>query len=364
MSFVSIKLITLTEIAFLRILGIVFGLSIFAGVLPLVQTCAAQEKKYTVVAVESKAARVGFYDSNTGAKIGSVAVGFKPHEIEISADGKTAYVSNFGIEDYDHRIGTPGNSISVIDIRRIKEKYKLSTENLLTKDGVSVSGKAPHGVKLRPPKENELFVSTEFGGDLILVCDVKKRRLKRSFAAPEGTHNFIFSNDGKYLYLFAGANGVFKVNPDTGEILARMKLSTPVRGLHYMIGNRFIIASGRGEAFLLNPENLAVERHFQNLEIGQMLYPKPTPDGKYILFPAPNDSQVVVLEIKSGAVVHRLKVGDAPIAVAVSSDDNAAYVSSDTDTYFCVIDLKTFEFKKFAESDGSNGIGISKRIKR
>ncbi len=56
-------------------------------------------------------------------------------------------MANFGIEDYDHRVGTPGNSISVIDIPRMKEKYKLSTENLLTKDGVSVSGKAPHGIK-------------------------------------------------------------------------------------------------------------------------------------------------------------------------------------------------------------------------
>ena len=347
-----------------RILGVVLGFLIFISVLPLAQTCLAQENKYTVVAVEVQAARVGFYDSQTGAKIGSVAVGFKPHEVEISADGKTAYVANFGIEDYDHRVGTPGNSISVIDIPRMKEKYKLSTENLLTKDGVSVSGKAPHGIKLRPTKGDELFVNTEVGGDFVLVYDVKKRGLKRSFAIPAGTHNFIFSPDGKNLYSFAGANGVFKINPETGEILAKMKLSTPVRGLHYTTDNRFIIAAGSGEAVLLNPENLAIERHFQGLEVGQMLYPKPTPDGEYILFPAVNDSEVVVLEIKSGTVLRRLKVGKAPIAVAVSPDGGTAYVSSHTDTYFSSVDLKTFEFKKFAEAGGSNGIGIGKRVKR
>lgn len=352
------------RIKFLRELSAMFGLSIFVGVLLLAQICAAQEKKYTVVVVEYKGARVSFFDSQTGAKLGSIAVGFKPHEVEISTDGKTAYVSNFGIEDYDHHIGTPGNSISVIDIRRMKEKYKLSTENLFTKDGVAVSGKAPHGVKLRPPKGNELFVNTEIGGDLMLVYDVKKRRLKRSFAVPTGAHNFIFSPDGQYLYLFAGANGAFKINPETGEVLAKMKLSTPVRGLHYTADNRFIIAAGRGEAVLLNPENLAVERHFQNLEIGQMLYPKPTPDGKNILFPAVNDSLLVVLEIKSGAIIHRLKVGKAPINIALSPDGKFAYVSSDSDTFFNIVDLKTFEFKKFAEVDGSNGIGISNQIKR
>lgn len=344
--------------------GVISGLLIFISVFPLAQTCPAQVKKYTVVAVEVQGSRVGFYDSQTGAKIGSVAVGFKPHEIEISADGKTAYVTNFGIEDYDHRIGTPGSSISVIDISRMKEKYKLSTENLLTKNGVPVSGKAPHGIKLRPSKADELFVNTEVGGDLLLVYDVKNRRLKRSFAVPAGTHNFIFSPDGKYLYLFAAENGVFKVNPETGEILAKMKLSTPARGLHYTTDNRFIIAAGTGEAVLLNPENLAVERHFQNLEVGLMLYPKPTPDGKYILFPAPNDSQIVVLEIESGTVVRRLKISKTPIAAAISPDGGTAYVSSHTDTYFSSIDLKTFEFKKFAESDGSNGIGIGTRIKK
>ena len=347
-----------------RILGVVLGLLVFIGISPLAQICLAQEKKYTVVAVEVQAARIGFYDSNTGAKLGSVAVGFKPHEIEISADGKTAYVANFGIEDYDHRIGEPGNSISVIDIPGMREKYKLSTENLTTRDGVSVSGKAPHGIKLRPTKEDELFVNTEVGGDYMLVYDLKKRGLKRSFAVPGGTHNFIFSPDGKYLYSFAGASGVFKINPDTGEILAKMKLSTPVRGLHYTTDNRFIIAAGSGEVVLLNPENLAVERRFENLGVGQILYPKPTPDGNYILLPAVLDSLVVVLEIQSGKIVQRLKVGKAPIAVAISPDGNTAYVSSHTDTFFNSIDLKTFEFKKFAETGGSNGIGIGKRVKR
>lgn len=33
-------------------------------------------------------------------------------------------------------------------------------------------------------------------------------------------------------------------------------------------------------------------------------------------------------------------------------------------TFFSSIDLKTFEFKKFAEAEGSNGIGIGRHIKK
>jgi DNA-binding beta-propeller fold protein YncE len=324
----------------------------------------AQKTSYAVVAVESKGSRLSFYDSITGEKTGSVPLGLKPHEVEISPDGRTAFVTNFGIEDYDHHIGTPGNSVSVIDIASAREKYKLSTENLTTTSRLSFSGKAPHGVKLRPSKRDELFVNTEVGGDFMLVYNLKTRKLKRFFSVPEGSHNFIFSPDGKFIYLFAGPNGVFKIDADTGGILSSAKLGSPARGLHYTTDNRFIIASGRGEAALLNPGNLSIERRFENLGVGQMLYPMPSPDGKYILFPAPEDSLVIVMDIKTGEVVRRLKAGSAPIAIALSPNGDKAYVSSDSDTEFKVIDLHTFDFTKFADADGSNGIAISIKVKR
>ncbi len=323
----------------------------------------AQKTGYTVVAVESKGSRLSFYDSRTGKKTGSVPLGLKPHEVEISPDGRTAFVTNFGIEDYDHHIGTPGNSISVIDIASAREKFKLSTENLTTRSRISFSGRAPHGVKLRPSKRDELFVNTEVGGDFMLVYDLKTRKLKRFFTVPDGSHNFIFSPDGKYIYLFAGPNGVFKIDAETGGILSNAKLGSPARGLHYTTDNRFIIASGRGEAALLNPGDLSIERRFKNLNVGQMLYPMPSPDGKYILFPAPEDSVVIVMDIKTGEVVRRLKAGSAPIAIVISPDGDKAYVSSDSNAEFKVIDLQTFDFTKFAEADGSNGIAISVRAK-
>jgi DNA-binding beta-propeller fold protein YncE len=323
----------------------------------------AAGKPFTVVVVEVQAARVGFYDSQSGVKMGSVNVGFKPHEIEISKDGSTAYVANFGIEDYDHRIGTPGNSISVIDIPLMKEQYKIYINDTSTTYKFLATIKAPHGIKLRPSKEEELFANTEQGGDYMLVYDVTNRKLKRSYALPAGTHNFIFSPDGQFLYLFSGVDGVFKVNPQSGEILAGKKLSTPVRGLHYTADKRFIIAAANNEAVLLDPEDLSIHRHYQNLGIGQILYPRPTPDGKYILLPDVYAGIVAVLDMESGTIIHKLAVGPTPISIAISPDGNKAFVSSHTGDYFSSIDLQTFEIKKFATANGSNGIGIGERIK-
>lgn len=336
--------------------------NVFLAALLFVSTCIGQEKNYTVVVVEQQAARVGFYDSRTGAKFGSAAVGFKPHEIELSKDGKTAYVSNFGIEDYDFRLGTPGASVSVIDVRRMREKYRFSTEDLPLKNKPPVSGKAPHGVKLRPPSERELFVNTEVGGDLMLVYDLKTKRLARSFAVPKGTHNFVFSPDGDTLFLMAAAGGVFRINPETGAVAAQMKLPTPVRGLIYTADGRHLIASGAGEIALLDPADLSVQKHFKELGGGQIIYSAPTPDGKYILAPAPAASEVAVLEVETGKIVRRIVTGKSPIAVKISPGGRFAYVSNAEDSHVSRINLKDFSVKNFADATGANGLAIS-RIK-
>ena len=67
--------------------------------------------RYLLIVVEESANRVGFYDTICGERVASVEVGFWPHEIEVSADGKTAYVSNFGLQDYDETLGVAGYSV-------------------------------------------------------------------------------------------------------------------------------------------------------------------------------------------------------------------------------------------------------------
>src|SRR5579872_1549832 len=111
---------------------------------------AAQSDRILTV-VEENAGHVSFYDTQNGAKLGGLQVGFLPHEIAITKDGKTAYVSNFGIKDYDSLAGIPGASISVIDIPNRVEKYRLYTFNPSEGREYEQIDSEPHGVKLRPP---------------------------------------------------------------------------------------------------------------------------------------------------------------------------------------------------------------------
>src|SRR5690606_20103033 len=132
-----------------------------------------------------------------GTVLHRVRVDSLPHEVEVAADGRTAYVSNFGLRDYDLRLGRPGGSVAVIDIPRGRHPGHLwlAGDSLRARDTTGVS-REPHGLQRRTPAGRELSVNAEVGGDSMMVFDVATRRRLRAFGLPAGTHNFVFSAGG------------------------------------------------------------------------------------------------------------------------------------------------------------------------
>jgi len=305
-----------------------------------------------LVAVQQYRDSAVIFDLKSNTKTGQVKIGFKPHEITYDAAGKKCFISNFGLEDYDLRIGKTGNMISVVDPfagKVVKELYTAA-------DTAVHNG--PHGIKVRPGKYRELFVNTEIGGDTMLVFDTQHLIAKRKFALPKGTHNFSFSPRGDSLWIMAGQNGVYRIDPVNGALLQHADLPTPVRGL--LIAKQWIIASCKNEIFLLSKTNLSILKHFNNLQLkaGLILYSNITDDQKYILAPAPFDSVVLVIDAATGEVVHRLQTGDTPINVQVSGMHG--YVSHAKDDYIGTIDLSTFRTSKDLKAFGTNGLIVIK----
>ena len=84
-------------------------------------------------------------------------------------------MSNFGVKDYDERIGDPGASISVIDVARKVEVDRLYT--FRTKDDYQ-RFRGPHGVKITPDGKR-LFVNVETE-DTLLIYDLPNCRASKS----------------------------------------------------------------------------------------------------------------------------------------------------------------------------------------
>lgn len=311
---------------------------------------AADKQTQILAVVEEKAGRVDFYDTKTHHRLGGTAVGSLPHEIAIANDKNLAFISNFGLHDYDLNQGTPGNSISVVDLNTYKEIYKLSTGD----------NNAPHGVKLRPKHPDELYVNTEVDNQ-ILVFDLKTNQVKRRFPAIPGTHNFIFSPDGEWLWLMAGKNGVSKLDAETGALLGQFQSDSPIRGLNYTNDNQFLMLSGKDQVVFLNPLSIQVDHKIDHLNADQLLYSAMTPDGKYILAPAVWNNEVIVIDSQTQKIVKRIVTGLDPVNIIFSQDSHDAYVSNGRSSHVVKINLQTLTQSEITTQPGSNGIALFSR---
>src|SRR5688572_20511455 len=86
-----------------------------AGAAAQTPAAAAATTGAAVLVLNKAENTLSIVDPETLKVAARVAVGEGPHEVVVSADGRTAYVSNYGTQ------GVVGSSISVIDIAVRKE---------------------------------------------------------------------------------------------------------------------------------------------------------------------------------------------------------------------------------------------------
>lgn len=333
-----------------------------------------------LITVEESDSSIGFFDLSNEREIGRIKSGFWPHEIEVSKSGRIAYVTNFGVKDYDEFIGDAGASISVIDTHTQCELRRLYT---FRDKGEYDLSKAPHGIKLHP-NGTKLYVNVEKGNSEMLIFDLEldeKFPIKsfsldfdqitkgpfsddfpdQSFPIPHGTHNFEFSKDGKSIFIGAGIAGLFQINSENGKLISQFSLgdNNAVRGITWTADGENLIISGSGRLVILDPKKFSIVQEFNNLGVAQLLYSKPTPDGKYILCPAVWEGKILVLDIDKGSVFKRIEVGMDPIHIQVYERGNVAYISHGRSKFISKLSLEGFNvINNIPTLGGPNGLAI------
>src|SRR5271170_5301209 len=317
----------------------------------------------TVAVVQEGPGKVVVFPARNPSRRTVIPVGDKPHEIELSHDLQLAYASNFGLLEVNHKVGTPGTTISVLELRNLTERTRFKLPAGFT---------APHGLKLRPPKYKELFTNAEEGSGGMVVFDAGSGAVLRTFPLPPGVHNFVFNADGSSLFVFTLTGKVCRIDPESGKVNTCVETSSP-RGLAWTADGRYLIVSGKGEILLLDPVGLSIVRQIGKLNVGQIFYTTATPDGRWLLAPAVLDGVVLAIDASTGAVAHRTETG-SPLMVALDPDGKHAWISNvrvpaalfgpDTaarEGGVTLLDLTTFTITAIPGIADTNGIAVSSR---
>lgn len=299
-----------------------------------------------LLVVQQSEQTVAVVDLRSQQILHRIPVGFKPHEIACDPVKKLCYVTDFGVEDYDTRLGTPGKTISVIDPIRGKRIRLIETTS-------DTAGNMPHGIKIRPGTHRELFVNIE-KGDSMLVLDADSLQLRRKFALPKGTHNFLFSEDGSHVWLMCGAGGVAEIDPNDGRIIHQLSTATPIRGLSEAGAD--LLASGQNELYLLSAQDLSVRKKWTDLGVKQLFYAVMDTKHQIIIAPAAFDSTVLLLDGKTGTLIKRLAPGKTPLQVQCIA--GKAYITHPLADHLTIIDLKTRSIQGQLPVKGGNGIAL------
>lgn len=294
-------------------------LALVPGLLLAPQLLAA-----TLLVLNKEDATLSLVDPATGRTTASVATGFGPHEVEVSEDGRLAFVTNYGTQQ------APGNSLSVIELAARRET-RVDLGDL----------KRPHGVVVRGG--SAIFTAEDSRS--IGAYDAAAGRVAWRFATEqERTHMVAASADGSLLFTTnMGSNNASIIERRADGSLHQTLVGTGAapEGMDLSPDGAFLWTSnaGDGSVSIIDVRKKALVRTF-DVGTRRSNRLKFTPDGALVLITDLAAGELVVLDAKTQQQRARLPLGRAPCGILIP-DATRAYVALAGDAQVAVVDLKS-----------------------
>jgi YVTN family beta-propeller protein len=296
-----------------------------------------QSTPSTVLLVLSKSDRTAsIVDPATLKVLARMPSGPDPHEIIADADGKLAYISNYGGP------GGAYNTISVVDLREHKTLAPIDLGVLRGAHGLAFAG-------------GKLWFTAETN-KVIGSYDPATKRVDWVLGTGQNrTHMIVVSEDLKRII-------TSNVSSATMSVIDKVSRQGP-NGTHQDDWDETLVPVGRGaEGFDVTPdgkqiwaanaqdgtisvleaaEKKVVDTLNANVRSANRL--KFTPDGSLAFVSTLGGPDLVILDAKTRREVKRLKIGRGAAGILMQPDGVRAYVACTPDDYVAVIDLKSLE---------------------
>jgi YVTN family beta-propeller protein len=302
---------------------------------------AADVPHPALLVLDKDANELAIVDPSAMKVVGRVPTGTGPHEVTVSADGKSAIVANYGDKN-------PSNSLSVIDLATRTEK-RVDLGAL----------RRPHGIA---QKNGKVYFTSELA-KVIATYDPSANTVDWILGIGQNlTHMLVLSKDGKKIF--------------TANILGNSVTAieaAPVPG-GYKLTN---IPVGKGpEAIDMSPDGTEVwTAHSQDggvsiidtasLTVKQTLPAftkhsnrlKFTLDGQRVFISDAEGHEVVVLDAASRKEIKRITTGGVPLGILMVPDGSRVFVALADEGAVVAIDLKSLEVSgRVATGPGADGM--------
>lgn len=276
-------------------------------------------------------------DPSTLKVLARVPTGEAPHEITVSADGRLAFVSNYGTGD------RPGNSLSVIDMAARKELKRVDLGALIR----------PHGIT---ESNGKIFLTIE-GSRAVARYDPVAGRVDWIVGTGQaGTHMVVASRaSGKLFTANIASNTVSAIEVGTSKV-TQIAVGKGPEGIAISPDDREVWVAHRQDG-TLSIIDTATDKVKETLKVGQSpIRVKFTPDGKRVLVSDPQTGDVIVLDAETRKEVKRIQVGGGPVGMVITPDGHRAFVARSQANKVSVINLDdlavTGEFEPGLQPDG------------
>jgi YVTN family beta-propeller protein len=274
--------------------------------------------------------------------VAKVPTGDFPHEVTVSADGRTAYVANYGAQ-------TPNNSISVIDVPGRKEIKRIDLGGFFR----------PHGIV---ESDGKIYFTSEWSRSVARYDPGTDKIDWVMGTGQTATHMLVITPDkGKLFTANIASNTVTSINlkgPPNPANIKQIAVGAQPEAIDVSPDGKelWVGQNGDGKISIIDPATDLVK---ETISVGKVpIRLKFTPDGSRVLVSDADAGELVIVDPKTRKEVKRVAVGGVPVGILVQPDGKRAYVALTQLDIVKVFDLEKLEFvKDLKPGDNPDGLG-------
>jgi YVTN family beta-propeller protein len=298
---------------------------------------SAQEKTATeavLVVLNKGDSNLVILDAAAMKILGKVPVGDSPHEVVISTDGKTAYVSNYGAQ-------TPGNSLSIIDLATRRETKRVDLGGFYR----------PHELA---EIDGKIYFTSETSRTVARYNPATDKIDWLMGTGQSATHMLVVSADKKRLFTAnIASDSVTAINlgvPPSPANIAQIAVGKQPEAIHISPDGREIWVGLNAEG-AIDIIDTTANKFKEKIKLGERPYRvKFTPDGKRVFATLPNTKEIVVIDAATRKEIKRMKLESVPLGIVFSKDGKTAFVTAVETDCVLKIDADKYEITGRAET--------------